>query len=111
MEEIIRVLERTVSSSQADQNQSVRFIQDYIERDFTGFLKALSDVLYEQQNSPVVRAAAGLQLKNQLTARDESMRQHQQERWRSLTEDTRQYIKGRVFNTLGYGYICNTLRG
>lgn len=101
MEELIRVLERTVSNSQSDQNQAVSYIQDYIQRDFTGFIKALSDVLYEQQNPPVVRAAAGLQLKNQLTARDETFRSQQQERWRTLAEDVRQYIKERVFRTLG----------
>lgn len=101
MEDLIRVLEKTVSNLQTDQNEAVRFIQDYIQKDFTGFLKALSDVLYDQHNSPVVRAAAGLQLKNQLTAREDPLRQQQQERWRSLPEDTRCYIKERVFSTLG----------
>lgn len=101
MEDLIRVLEKTVSSLQTDQNEAVRFIQDYIARDFIGFLRALSDVLYNQQNQPVVRAAAGLQLKNQLTARDETLRLHQQERWRNLPIETRQYIKERVFGSLG----------
>lgn len=101
MEDLIRVLEKTVSNLQSDQNEAVRYIQDYIQRDFTGFLKALSDVLFDQQNPPVVRAAAGLQLKNQLTARDEALRHQQQERWRALPDETRQYIKERVFRTLG----------
>lgn len=101
MEDLIRVLEKTVSNLQSDQNEAVRYIQDYIQRDFTGFLKALSDVLFDQQNPPVARAAAGLQLKNQLTARDEALRHQQQERWRALSEETRQYIKERVFRTLG----------
>jgi len=101
MEELIRVLEKTVSSSQADQNEAVRYIQEYIQRDFTGFLQALADVLFNQQNSPVVRAAAGLQLKNQLTARDDILRYQQQERWRSLPESTKLYIKERVFKALG----------
>lgn len=101
MEELIRVLDKTVSSLQTDQNEAVNFIQEFISKDFAGFLKALSDVLYNQQNPPVVRTAAGLQLKNQLTARDENSRQKQQARWRSLPADTRQYIKERVFGTLG----------
>ena len=101
MEELIRVLEKTVSSSQEDQNEAVRYIQEYVGRDFNGFLQALSDVLYNQQNPPVVRAAAGLQLKNQLTARDEALRQQQQERWRSLPEQTKIHIKERVFKALG----------
>lgn len=99
--DLTRVLEKTVSSLQHDQNDAVRYIQDYIQRDFPGFLKSLSDILFNQQNQPVVRAAAGLQLKNQLTARDEGIRQSQQERWRCLPIDTREYIKSRVFATLG----------
>ena len=101
MEELINVLAKTVSSSQNNQNDAVKYIQEYTQRDFTGFLQALADVLYNQQNPPVVRAAAGLQLKNQLTARDESQRQQQQEKWRTLPDPTRLYIKERVLQALG----------
>lgn len=101
MEDLIKALEKTVSNSQIDQNQAVSYIQDYTQRDYTGFLKTLSDILFNPQNPPVVRAAAGLQLKNQLTARDDTLRQQQQDRWRSLPDQVRQYIKERVFNTLG----------
>lgn len=101
MEALIRVLEKTASNSQIDLDEAVRFINDSIHRDFTGFLRTLSDILFNQQNTPVVRTAAGLQLKNQLTARDDTLRQQQQNRWINLPEDTRQYIKERVFRTLG----------
>lgn len=101
MLDLIRVLEKIVSPSQADQSEALKFIQDYTARDFVGFLKALSDVLFDQKNPPVARAAAGLQLKNQLTARDDALRTQQQERWRSLPEETRLYIKERVFRALG----------
>lgn len=101
MEELISVLEKTVLSSQKDQNEAIAYIQQYIQRDLTSFLKILSDVLYNQSNSPGVRTAAGLQLKNQLTARDDSIRISQQDRWRNLPGETRQYIKERVFATLG----------
>lgn len=101
MEELIRVLEKTVSSSQLDQNEAVIYIQEYCQRDFNNFLQALSDVLCNQQNQPVVRAAAGLQLKNQLTARDETIKNRAQERWRNLPETTRLHIKERVFKSLG----------
>lgn len=101
MDTLIRVLEKTISSSQNDQNEAVRYIQEYVSKDFNGFLKALSDVLYDQNHQDVVRIAAGLQLKNQLTARDESNRQQQRDRWRRLPEETRLYIQGRVFHSLG----------
>lgn len=101
MDELIRVLEKTVSNLQSDQNEAFRFIEEYMKRDLTGFLKALSEVLYCQQNPPIVRTAAGLQLKNQLTARDDNIRIRYQERWRSLPDETRRYIKERIFRTLG----------
>uniref|UniRef100_A0A6G1SM36 Importin subunit beta-1 n=1 Tax=Aceria tosichella TaxID=561515 RepID=A0A6G1SM36_9ACAR len=101
MEDLTRVLERSISSNQTDQNEAVKYIQEFCQKDFVGFIQALSDVLYDQQNQPVVRAAAGLQLKNQLTARDEHLRHQQQERWRALPESTRAHIKDRVFKSLG----------
>lgn len=101
MLELIKALEKTVPPSQADQPEALKFIQDYISRDLVGFLKALSDVLFDQNNPPVARAAAGLQLKNQLTAREEALRIQQQDRWRSLPEETRLYIRERVLSTLG----------
>lgn len=101
MEELISVLEKTVSSSQTDQNHANKYISEYIQKDLTNFLQALADILFNQQNSPVVRAAAGLQLKNQLTSRDDALRQQQQARWRSLPEPNRMYIKERVFKALG----------
>jgi len=101
MEELIRVLEKTVSSSQADQNDAVRYISECVQTDLTNFLQALADILYNPQNSPVVRAAAGLQLKNQLTARDQKLRSQQQARWRDLPESARTYIKERVSKALG----------
>ena len=101
MDKLIRVLENTVSSSQADQNEAVRYIQEYMQRDFTGFLRALADTLFNSNNSPVVRAAAGLQLKNQLTARDDNLRRQQQQQWRSLPAETRIYVKECVFKALG----------
>uniref|UniRef100_A0A6G1SFT6 Importin subunit beta n=1 Tax=Aceria tosichella TaxID=561515 RepID=A0A6G1SFT6_9ACAR len=101
MDSLIKVLEKTVSSNQADQNEAVVYIQKFCNEDFIGFIQALSDVLYDQQNQPVVRAAAGLQLKNQLTSRDEHVRQKQQDRWRTLPESSRAHIKDRVFKALG----------
>lgn len=101
MEELIKVLEKSVSSQQKDQNEAIAFIQQYIERDYSGFLKALSDILYNLDNPALARLSAGLQMKNQLSARDEVTRSKQQDRWRSLPEETRQYIKERVFQALG----------
>lgn len=63
---------------------------------FPEFLKSLSDVLRHGGNSPVARMAAGLQLKNQLTSKDSNIKVSFQQRWLTLHEDTRHYVKKNV---------------
>lgn len=64
------------------------------------FIKALSDVLADVQNSTVARMAAGLQLKNQLTSKDQQVKSQYQQRWLSFPEDAREYIKKNVRDIL-----------
>lgn len=45
--------------------------------------------------------AAGLQLKNQLTSKDDSVRQRLQQQWLGLPEDTRNAVKINTLNSLG----------
>lgn len=59
-------------------------------------MKALSDVLSHPGNSAVARMAAGLQLKNQLTSKDDAVKQKFQAKWLQLPEDIRNYIKKNV---------------
>lgn len=47
-------------------------------------------------NSAVARMAAGLQLKNQLTSKDEAVKLKFQTNWLQLPEDIRNYIKKNV---------------
>lgn len=63
---------------------------------FTTFIKMLSDVLVQGGNSQVARMAAGLQLKNHLTSKDLALKQQYQQRWLTLPEDIRLYIKKNV---------------
>lgn len=67
------------------------------EENLPEFLKALSDILVSISNSPVARMAAGLQLKNHLTSKDETVNQQYQQRWHQFPEDTREYIKKNVY--------------
>lgn len=60
------------------------------------FLKALSDVLVNTSYSPVARTAAGLQLKNHLTSKDADVAQEYRNRWLSVPEMIREYIKKNV---------------
>ena len=61
----------------------------------------MSDALANVTNDVVVRAAAGLQLKNALASKDEDVREQYQQRWLALPPEVRQYIKNNVLTTLG----------
>ena len=68
------------------------------------FVKALSDILYHGGNSPVARMAAGLQLKNTLTSKDQTVKTQYQQRWLAFPEDTRAYVKKNVSKWLFYTF-------
>lgn len=88
----------------ADKNElegAQHFLEQAASNNHPDFLKALSDVLTHPGNSPVARMAAGLQLKNQLTSKDETVKHKFQANWMQLPEDIRAYIKKNVVNALG----------
>lgn len=72
------------------------FLEQAASNNHPDFLKALSDVLAHPGNSPVSRMAAGLQLKNQLTSKDENVKLKFQAKWLQLPEDIRSYVKKNV---------------
>lgn len=61
----------------------------------------MSIVLAEAKNSSVARQAAGLQLKNRLSARDSSLKKEYRKRWFSLPFKTRTAVRGRLLSSLG----------
>lgn len=50
--------------------------------------------------------AAGLQLKNSLTSKDENLKAQYQQRWLSFPEDARAYIKNNILASLGTENTC-----
>jgi importin subunit beta-1 len=64
-------------------------------------LSQLSVILANSQNVPFVRQAAGLQLKNTLTANDEERRQIYQQRWLVLPALVKLKVKQYVLQALG----------
>lgn len=72
------------------------FLEEAAESNLPEFLKALSDILVTTTNTPVARMAAGLQLKNHLTSKDEAVNMQYQQRWHHFPEITREYIKKNV---------------
>lgn len=73
-----------------------QYLEQAASTNLLEFLKALSDVLVNTNNSSVARTAAGLQLKNQLTSKDDAIGKQYQQRWLSFPPETREYIKNNV---------------
>lgn len=72
------------------------FLEQAAQSNIAEFLKALSDVLVNTSYSPVARTAAGLQLKNHLSSKDQIVTDQYHERWLQFQEQTREYIKNNV---------------
>lgn len=73
-----------------------QYLEQAASTNLLEFLKALSDILVNTNNSSVARTAAGLQLKNHLTSKDDSIGKQYQQRWLSFPTETREYIKNNV---------------
>lgn len=76
--------------------QASLFLQQASITNLPEFVKTLSDILRHGGNSPVARMAAGLQLKNQLTSKDATVKLNYQQRWLNFPEDIRDYVKKNV---------------
>lgn len=76
--------------------QASSYLEQAAASNLLEFIKTLSDILRHGGNSPVARMAAGLQLKNQLTAKDLAMKTTYQHRWLGFPEEIRNYIKKNV---------------
>lgn len=98
---LIAILEKTVTADKNELETAQTYLEQAAQSNLPEFLKKLSDVLQHGGNSPVARMAAGLQLKNALTSKDGSVRNHYQERWLSFSADVRNYIKNNVLSSLG----------
>jgi importin subunit beta-1 len=72
------------------------FLDEAAKTDLLKFLRMLADVLRCPGNTAVARMAAGLYLKNQLTAKDERVKEVYRTRWLSFPERDRNYIKASV---------------
>ncbi|RWS17422.1 importin subunit beta-1-like protein [Dinothrombium tinctorium] len=99
--DLITVLSKTISSDHNELEAAERFLQQAAQTNFAEFLKSLSEVICNVSNQPIVRTAAGLQLKNALTSKDENLRLQYQQRWLQLPEEIRNYIKRNVVSALG----------
>ncbi|XP_057303593.1 importin subunit beta-1-like [Hydractinia symbiolongicarpus] len=96
-----KVLEATVSPDQNELQAALKFLEEAAAQNFPQFLSALSSLLANTSESPVVRQAAGIQLKNCLVAKDHNVKQVYHQRWYALDENVRNAVKTQVFQALG----------
>ncbi|KAK2582207.1 hypothetical protein KPH14_004559 [Odynerus spinipes] len=99
--QLIQVLERTVSSDKNELEAAENFLEQAAQANFHEFVQRLSGVLVTATASPVARMAAGLQLKNQLTSKDQTLKYQYQQRWLAIPAETREYIKKNILGALG----------
>lgn len=99
--QLIQILEKTVSPDKAELEQASNFLEQAATNNLPQFIKTLSDILRHGGNSPVARMAAGLQLKNHLTSKDQNVKLSYQQRWLLFQEDIRDYIKKNIVEALG----------
>uniref|UniRef100_A0A8D9ACX1 Importin subunit beta-1 n=1 Tax=Cacopsylla melanoneura TaxID=428564 RepID=A0A8D9ACX1_9HEMI len=99
--QLIQILEKTVSPDVNELQSAQSFLEQAAVSNLPEYIRTLSEVLHHAGNSPVARVAAGLQLKNLLTAKDATLKSTYQARWLSLPQDIRLYVKKNIIGTLG----------
>ncbi|CAI4225736.1 unnamed protein product [Auanema sp. JU1783] len=100
-EVLVNVLDKTLSQNPEDQKRALEFLNNASAQDFPTFVKELSFILKAPQVNNFIRKAAGLQLKNVLSAKEEETKHLYLQRWLQLPADVRQIIKTNVMETLG----------
>lgn len=99
--QLIQILEKTVSPDVNELQSAQSFLEQAALANLPEYVRTLSDVLHNVSNSPVARVAAGLQLKNLLTAKDAILKSTYQARWLSIPQEIRLYVKKNIIETLG----------
>lgn len=99
--QLLQILEKTVSPNEAELTSSLNYLEEACEQNFPEFVKALSDILSQPTDSTVAQMAAGLQLKNTLTSRDQAVREVYQQRWLKLDQTVKDHVKQNILAALG----------
>ncbi|KAL3183978.1 hypothetical protein MRX96_006296 [Rhipicephalus microplus] len=99
--DLTTILEKTVSPDKNALEAAQRYLEQAAQTNLTEFLRSLSEVLQGANNSPVAPMAAGLQIKNSLTSKDNELRTQYQQCWLSFPQEARMYIKNNILSALG----------
>jgi len=101
MEQVIQILEKTVSPDKNELETALKYLEQAAQNNLPEYVKLLSEVLHHGGNSAVARMAAGIQLKNTLASNDAKVKVQYQQRWLAFPPEARDYIKANVLGALG----------
>ncbi|KAL3122426.1 hypothetical protein niasHT_001461 [Heterodera trifolii] len=101
MADIVQILEKTISPSYADQQLALTALNEAARINFPEFIQQLAVVLSNTSNTPIVRKAAGLQIKNALVSREQAVSDQKRTRWLSIPAEVRNPSKMCVLQSLG----------
>ncbi len=90
------VLANTLSPNQQIRDDAVQKLEKAAREHWNEYLGMLSRELANEQGQPHVRTAAGLALKNALTAKETIRRQEYQAKWQAMNQGVRAEIKNSV---------------
>eukprot|EP00158_Paraphelidium_tribonemae_P009976 Partr_v1_DN29017_c0_g2_i8_m58624 putative importin len=91
---------KTLSANQQERESATARLEQIASTDFPNYVLELSKELVNEQQQQELRIAAGLALKNSVTAKDESRLIERAERWISLQLQLREAVKQNTLNTL-----------
>ncbi|KAJ2783409.1 karyopherin Kap95 [Coemansia javaensis] len=95
------ILAGTLSPDAGIREQASRALEGAEGENFPQYVLSLAQELASEGGQPAVRTAAGIALKNALTARDEARQEQHSQRWLQVDEAVRSQVKQGVLVTLG----------
>ena len=99
--DISNLLESAILSTDTSVRQNAeQQLQKLCEENWIQYIGLLIQVLGNESAKTEIRMLAGLNVKNQLTSKDQSKRSQQVERWIQLDNETKSHIKSITLNTL-----------
>ncbi|KAJ2785647.1 karyopherin Kap95 [Coemansia interrupta] len=97
------ILGGTLSPDARIREQATRALESAESENFPQYLLSLTQELANEAGQAPVRSAAGIALKNALTAKDELLMEQHAQRWLQVDESARSQIKQGALMTLGSG--------
>lgn len=86
---------------QRERENATAQLEQFAQTNFPNYILELSRELANEQQQVHLRAAAGLALKNTMTAREEIRLREYEERWLAIHPDLKQTIKSNVLGCMG----------